>query len=57
MSSPQDPRELTTEEEREVSALLADLAAQPATTPPEVAARLDDVLAELVAERTVVPLA
>ena len=58
MTTPDDPtgpRELTAEEEREVSALLADLAAEPATTPPEVAARLDDVLAGLVADRTASP--
>ena len=60
MTSPDDPtgpRELTAEEEREVSALLADLAAEPATTPPEVAERLDDVLAGLVADRAASPQA
>lgn len=45
-----DERDLTPEEEAELSALLAD-AGGPVATPPEVVARLDDVLAGLVAER------
>jgi hypothetical protein len=45
-----DERDLTPEEEAELSALLAD-AGGPAAVPPEVVARLDDVLAGLVAER------
>ena len=58
MTTPDDPtgpRELTAEEEQEVSALLADLAAEPTTTPPAVAERLDDVLAGLVAQRAASP--
>jgi hypothetical protein len=42
--------DLTPEEDREVSRLLAD-AATPTALPPDVAARLDDQLAGLVAER------
>jgi hypothetical protein len=45
-----DERDLTPEEEAELTRLLAD-AGGPAPTPPEVAARLDDVLAGLVADR------
>ncbi|HET7734947.1 MAG TPA: hypothetical protein VFK52_03150 [Nocardioidaceae bacterium] len=52
-------RELTPDEEAEISRLLAD-AASPAPMPAEVSARLDDVLAGLVADREaaapVVPL-
>jgi hypothetical protein len=50
---PDDPAEpLTAEEERELAALLADSAGRgPVTPPPHVVARLDAVLAELVAER------
>ena len=60
MTTPHDPtgpRELTPVEEREVSALLADLAAaeEPGATPPQVVTRLDDVLAALAAERTDTP--
>jgi hypothetical protein len=56
-SDPRDPGEtaapLTADEEREVAALLADAVGRgPVPTPPDVAARLDDVLAGLVAERT-----
>jgi hypothetical protein len=45
-----DERDLTPEEEAELSGLLAELGG-PVTTPPEVVARLDDVLAGLVADR------
>jgi hypothetical protein len=45
-----DERDLTPEEEAELSRLLA-AAGGPLATPPEVVARLDDVLAGLVAER------
>jgi hypothetical protein len=45
-----DERDLTPEQEAELSAMLAD-AGGPAAAPPEVVARLDDVLAGLVAER------
>jgi hypothetical protein len=49
---PQDP-DLTEEEEREVAALLADAAVEgPGVTPPDVVARLDDVLAGLVTQRS-----
>ena len=65
MSTPHDPAdrpELTEAEERQVSALLADLAAAPMTVPPEVVTRLEEALAGLVTERTsgsgtVVPIA
>ncbi len=46
-----DERDLTPEEEAELSGLLAELGG-PVETPPEVVARLDDVLAGLVADRT-----
>jgi hypothetical protein len=46
-----DERDLTPEEEAEFSRLLAE-AGGPVPTPPEVVARLDDVLAGLVAERS-----
>lgn len=45
-----DERDLTPEEEAELSRMLAE-AGGPVPTPPEVVARLDDVLAGLVAER------
>ena len=73
MTDPHDPRaqdgdlpsgdlpsggELTEAEEREVAALLADLAVGgPSTTPPTVVARLDAVLDDLLAERGADPVA
>jgi hypothetical protein len=45
------PDELLPAEEAEIRALLADLGAREGPMPPEVAARLDDTLAGLVAER------
>ena len=55
MNDEQDP-ELDPEQEARVRALLADLGTPPeaASMPPEVAARLDETLAGLVAERQVV---
>lgn len=50
-----DERDLTPEEEAELSRLLAD-AGGPVPTPPEVVARLDDVLAGLVEERAADPI-
>jgi len=52
MNDEQDPQ-LDPEQEERVRALLADLGSAPdaAAMPPEVAARLDDTLAGLVAER------
>jgi hypothetical protein len=57
---PADPREqdtpLTPEEEAEVAALLAETVGRtPVEVPPDVAARLDEVLAGLVAERRTEP--
>jgi len=49
-------RDLTPEEEDEVSRLLAEMGG-PAEPPPEIVARLDDVLAGLVAERGSAPVA
>jgi hypothetical protein len=46
-----DDPDLDPQQEEQVRALLADLG--PATVPPEVAARLEETLAELVAERPV----
>ncbi|HEY6932182.1 MAG TPA: hypothetical protein VI452_02185 [Marmoricola sp.] len=46
------PDEQLPAEEAEIRALLADLGAREPATPPEVAARLDDTLAGLVADRT-----
>lgn len=56
---PEQEPELSPEQEQQVRALLAALGTAPdATMPPEVAARLEETLAELAAERhpTVVPL-
>ncbi len=69
MTYPSDPAEpdpsadlagpagpLTADEERQVSALVADaLGRGPATAPPDVTARLDEALAGLVAERNAAP--
>ena len=56
MTSPHDPDDLhgpvlSEAEEQELTALLAAEGREPLTTPPHVVARLDDVLAGLVAER------
>ena len=56
MTSTHDPDEphapaLSEAEDQELTALLAAEGREPVTTPPHVVARLDDVLAGLVAER------